>query len=406
LQEASESVEIVPAKYEWVPEQVLVKEASSKLVSVPAKYSTVSEQVLVKSAEKYWVSSLTTKKRVSAELLNAARKGGIDLDSAPVNVCYHEHVTPAKTQQVSQKMEVAPASYRIETAPAHYQTIEKQRLSKQASTKLVKVPAKYETFTEQVLDKPAHTIWKKGSGPIQKMDESTGEIMCLVEVPATYKTVTRRRLISPETVKEVSMPAQYETVKVKELVSEASQTRIEIPAKYETVTSTEVISEPTFVWHEVHDNSMTAKSRTGNQVCLLEVPAKYKTVQRKVLESEAYTKTVEIAEVYETKKVKKLISDAQEIRNSIPAQYQEVSYQELDQDGHMEWRSILCETNVTNSLITSLQQKLNQSGYDVGRPDGIVGKKTIEAVNRYQQDNKLPTDRYLNTETLKHLDLL
>ena len=257
-----------------------------------------------------------------------------------------------------------------------------------------------------MIDKPAHTIWKKGTGPIQKIDESTGEIMCLVEVPATYKTVTRRRLVSAETVKEVEVPAEYETVKVRELVSEANQQRVEIPAKYETVTSTEVIEAPTFVWHEVHDNSMSAKSRTGNQVCLLESPAQYKTVQRQTLEAEAYTQTVEIPAKYETRKVRTLVADAQEIRQDIPAKLETVTYQELEKDGHMQWRSILCETNVTKGLISNLQHKLNSAGYDVGTPDGIVGEKTMRAVNAYQADNQLPQDRHLNIETLQHLELL
>ena len=55
---------------------------------------------------------------------------------------------------------------------------------KAASTRLETVPAQYETVTEEVLVRPAYTTWKKGTGPIQRIDQATGEIMCLVEVPA------------------------------------------------------------------------------------------------------------------------------------------------------------------------------------------------------------------------------
>ena len=406
VQEASESVEIIPAEYRWEEEQVMVQEASSRLVSTPAVYGTETETLLVRDAERMWVSDLKHRNAVSSELLRAARNGGIDIDGAPVNSCYHEHVVPAKTRQTSKEIEVSAPSFSIETVPAEYRMVEKRILVKEASSRLVNVPAKYETFSEQIIDKPAHTTWKKGTGPIQKIDAATGEIMCLVEVPATYKTIQRRRLVSEATTQRIEIPAEYETVKVRELVSSASQRQIEIPAKYKTVTSTETISEPEFVWHEISDTSMSADSRTGNKICLIEKPAKYQTVTRRVVKNEAYTNTVDIPAVFETKKVKKLVREAQEVRNTIPAVTKTVSYRELEKEGFMEWRDILCDTNVTPSLISRLQQKLNAEGYEAGTPDGVIGQRTIQAVNAYQRDNNLPQDRYLNMKTLQHLKLI
>jgi hypothetical protein len=55
-------------------------------------------------------------------------------------------------------------------------------------------------------------VWKKGRGPIEKIDAATGEIMCLVEVPATYKVMD-----TPPTTREVTVPAEYKTVKVQKL---------------------------------------------------------------------------------------------------------------------------------------------------------------------------------------------
>ena len=79
----------------------------------------------------------------------------------------------------------------MSVVPAQYEIVEERVLVKEASTKLVNIPAEYGVEEERIIDKPAHTIWKKGTGPIQRIDEATGEIMCLVEVPATYKTVKR-----------------------------------------------------------------------------------------------------------------------------------------------------------------------------------------------------------------------
>ena len=87
---------------------------------------------------------------------------------------------------------------------------------------------------KKLLVKPAHTVWKKGSGLIEKIDNSTGELMCLVEVPAEYETVKTKVLVSPETTQTISIPAEYETVKVKKVATAATTKTIEIPAEYKT----------------------------------------------------------------------------------------------------------------------------------------------------------------------------
>lgn len=404
--DSSEKFNVIPAQYEWAEERVLVQDASNKLIEIPATYDTVTEQIQLSNRKLTWMNKLENGKPVSDELLRSAKASGINLDSASPGMCYHEHVTPAEMKIVSKNIEVAPTSFRIETTPAAYQWVERQRLIKEASSKIVEVPARYETLTEQVLDQPAHTTWKKGSGPIQRMNDATGEIMCLVEVPATYKTVTRKRVISAAETKTNVIPAEYETVKVKELVRSASERRIEIPAKYETITYQESTGEAQFDWHEIHDKSMTKATRTGNQICLTEKPAKYKTVQRTVLLKSAATQTVEIPAAYETKKVHKLVSEAREVKEVIPATYETVDYRELKDNGHMDWRSILCETNVTPALVRDLQTTLNAKGYDAGTVDGIIGSDTIKAINAYQADNKLPQDRYINMDTVQHLNLL
>jgi hypothetical protein len=74
------------------------------------------------------------------------------------------------------------------------------------------VPAKYEVKKEQVLVREARQYWKPGTGPKQKVDQTTGEILCLVEEPAVYKTVEKRVLIEPEKPEYKTIPAQYETV--------------------------------------------------------------------------------------------------------------------------------------------------------------------------------------------------
>ncbi len=248
-------------------------------------------------------------------------------------------IIPARYETVTERVLVQEQSTRLEVIPATYKWVEERVLVKPATQRLEKVPATYGTETEKVLVKAAHTMWKKGTGPIQKIDDATGEIMCLVEVPAVYKTVKKRVVKTPATTRTVDIPAVYKTVK-KKVVDKAATTR---------------------------------------QVT---IPAKYKTI-----------------------KVTKLVTPAQEKRIAIPAEYQTVTRTEKVKDGFMEWREILCETNMTRSKITAIQRALKTKGYNPGPIDGVIGWETMRAVKAFQKANNLPTDKYLNIQTVKALGI-
>ncbi len=215
---------LIPAAYESTTEKVLKREAGSRIETVPAKFEMAEERVVIREASK-----------------------------------------------------------KLVVVPATYETVTEKVLVRPASSKLVEVPAKYKTVTEKVLDKPAHTVWKRSSAALgagagsniqTRIDDSTGEIMCLVEVPATYKTVTTTMLESPASVKEMPIPAEYKTVKrtvlktppstkeveipaeygmvkVQKLVSPPQTKEIPLPAEYQTVTKRTKISEEQLVWRAV-----------------------------------------------------------------------------------------------------------------------------------------------------------
>jgi hypothetical protein len=234
-------------------------------------------------------------------------------------------IVPAKYEWVEEKILVREASERLEVIPAQYDWVEEKTLAKQASTRMEEIPAKYDWVEEKVLVKPAHTIWKKGRGPIERIDNATGEIMCLVEVPATYRTVKKKVMSNPPGTLEVAVPAEYQTLKKKVMVKPATTRKIEIPAEYKTV------------------------------------------------------------------KVRKLVSPPQERRITIPAEYQTVSKTEQATDGRMEWRRILCETNVTPQIVSSIQTALLKAGHNPGPVDGILGPQTHGAIAAYQKEKGLVT---------------
>lgn len=405
VSEESARVEVIPASYQMVSETVLKKPEGTKLVTRPATYDTVTEQKLIREGGLFWKTELSNGKPVNADLLAIASKGGIDLDSATPGMCFHEHYTPAQYSSEMQQVLIKEESQSVELTEPEYRWVDKEVLVSEASTRLETIPARYETVTEQVLDKPAHTVWKKGSGPIQKIDDATGEIMCLIEVPATYKTISKQVLVSDATTRSVEIPAKYEMVKVRELVQDAQEIRRTIPAEYRSVSVTKQVSEPGFVWHEISDNTMSSESRTGKKICLTEQKPVYETVSRRVVLSQPTVEKIVIPAEYETIQVRKLVKDAEEIKTVIPASYKTVSIKEVEKDGFMEWRTILCETNMTTGRIRDIQQSLADQGYNPGAIDGVIGGDTMQAVNAYQRDKGLPVDKYLNIETLESLNI-
>ncbi|PIE70698.1 MAG: hypothetical protein CSA22_06775 [Deltaproteobacteria bacterium] len=401
----SYKLEIIPATYKMVDKRVLVSEASQKLITVPAKYKTVTKDVLVQDRELIWRTSLgANSARASKLLLETAQKYGIDLAAAKPGDCFHEHYLPPEYETYYTNELVAEESFRIEVIPAKYETVTERVLVKEASSKLVNVPATYKYVEEKMLVKEAHTDWKKGHGLIEKINNSTGEIMCLVEVPAEYKTVRKKVVDVPAHTVVQEIPAEYKTVTVRKMVSPASEKRIVIPAKYKKVAKKRLVKEGRIIWHEIHAKGFSKDTRTGNQICLTEIPAKYRKASKKVVVTPAKTQTQTIPAVYKTMKVKTLVKKAQERKIVIPAEYQQITRQKKIAEGHLEWRRVLCETNTTEGIILKLQSALAEKNYDPGPLDGAYGSQTAAAVKKYQMDKGLATGG-LTIETLRSLGL-
>jgi peptidoglycan hydrolase-like protein with peptidoglycan-binding domain len=46
---------------------------------------------------------------------------------------------------------------------------------------------------------------------------------------------------------------------------------------------------------------------------------------------------------------------------------------------------------------------LNELGYKLGTVDGVSGPKTVEALKKFQSDNKLPPTGTIDPETIRKL---
>lgn len=390
VQEASERIETIPAKFETAEQTVLISEASQILKVVPATYETVSEKVEVRPAEARWTVRVGSKQQpASPGALEGITASGVKLESVAAGSCFAEFYTAPEYKTDTQLVLKKEASEEIEVVPAKYENVEERVVVKEASTRLVDVPAIYRTETESVLIEPARSVWKKGRGPVERIDDTTGEIMCLVEVPARYQTISKTVLEKAASTKTVSVPAVYKTVKVRRVVTPASQSRVEVKPEYESVTVRVKTADSGFFWLKKGEKPNGEASASGREVCLTARAAESKTIQRRIVKTPASVKVTEVPAQYETVKIQRMITPASETRVQIPARTKTVTSQVQTKGSTLAWRKVLCETNMTPKIITGLQRALKREGFDPGTIDGVVGSETREALEQYQLKNNL-----------------
>lgn len=401
-QEASNKIEVIPAKYKFVEERVEIQAASQKVVAVPATYKSVQEKILISPENFVWRKNLSGKaSSAPSSWVASALSSGVP-STAEVGQCFNEYHQPAKYKTIQENIIKREASSRIDIVAATYKLVEKKVLIKEASEKIVNIPATYETTEEKILIRAAYSAWKKGQGPIQKLDGSTGEIMCLIEVPAKYKTVTKKVLKTAATTNRIVIPAEYKTVKVKVVDTAAKENKIDIPAEFQTVNKKEKVSSEVIGWRQKGADG--PGKLTGKVICRAKVAAEYKTISKQIIATPTTTKIVVIPAESKMVKVRKIVSAAQENKIEIPAVYSQVTKRKKVSDEKLVWRQVLCETNTSLGLVTKLQQALVDAGYNPGPVDGVMGRQTYIAIDRFQKKNGIESGG-LTLRTLEALNV-
>lgn len=266
---------------------------------------------------------------------------------------------------------------------------------------LVNMPAKMGTETQEIETQsaaetlemvPAKYKWVEKQVPISD-EEKSYEL-----VPATYKTIEERILVEPERVEYEVIPAQFEEVTEQVEVKPALRVwkrsggnnlaiagevmrLIEEPAEYKTVTK----------------KVMTKGPEVREQV----IPAEYSTIEKRVIDQPASVKEVVIPAEYKLIRVKEIDTEAQEIRTPTEPEKQQITKQVLLNKAEVNWQRIPCDSDLNEANIIAIQQGLRDAGYDI-TADGKFGKGSLEALEKYQESKGLATGT-ITIETMKSL---
>jgi hypothetical protein len=405
VKEPSESISIIPAEYDTVKAEVEVIPATKKLTPVPATYKEVVETIEVKPAMKVWKRSLEEDALpVSPTILNAVETAGVDIKNAKPGDCYREYFIPRKFKKISEEILVQGERNETEVIPPEFETVEKTITVKPATKRLVEVPAVYEEVEEKVLIAPEKTMWKKGENPAQRVSGATGEIMCLVKVPAKYKTIKKRVLKTPATTKVEEVPAETKVIEIKKLLSDSQVKQTPVDPIYITVERTELEQDARFSWYSTKNKVDEKLTFSGEQLCLVEEPIENIEVTKMVLDQPARVEEEVVPATYEMVETQEMITEAKEVRTPVEAEYKTISKKKKVTDERIGWKRILCQTNMSKEIIANIQQALNDKGYEAGEPDGLLGAGTRNALDKFQRENSLATGG-ITYETLKALGI-
>ena len=392
VKEASEQFSVVAAQFGPDTERLLLKDASTQITVTEPQYKQNEYQITVTEATREYVrGSADSTVIASSGMLFDVESSGINLDTAEAGQCFYEHFKPATVESSVEKALVTEATEKLEVVPASFRDEERDVLVKPASTRYLEFPAVYKTVSVEQLIEPAKTVWQKGTGPVQKIDDTTGEIMCRVELPAVYDTFERQVVDKPARTTLVPIPEVRENYTVSLLDSDAEEKRTPIEATYEEVTKYEVLDDASFSWVAgAPGDAAVLGDHTGNVVCVKETPAVIKTIDQTLVASAGGFESKEVPAVYQDKAVEKLLTAASFTSTPITEISTSFDTRTKITDSHFEWRPVLCETNVTDNLIADLQSALIDKGYDLELTPGVISTETFKAVEVFQEEVNLP----------------
>ena len=405
INDASVKYDVIPAKFIWREERVKVSDGTEKIVVTPAVYKTVYKRVLVEPSKKTWRKSLSrTARKAFGSCVQSASNLGMDIENAKIGTCYYEHYRPARYQTTTAKLLEAEGSQRIVEVPAKYRKVKRKIITDSTSVKLIPSVASYRRIKDRVVVEPPRTEWKKTTCKNRGCNQS--EVVCLTEVPVVYKNITKKIVLKPAIASKTAVTPTFKTFYIQELLEPASTKVIPIPARYTTVAKKEKVENEKYYWSNASKkNAQTRIRNQCNKICLTQTPAKYKKVAQKLIQTPTRSKKITTPPQYKMVKVKKILRPSAFKKIVVPAEYITVITERERTKGYSKWMPMVCETNMTPTVIRRVQRALKFQGFYHGEVDGVWSLESKSASRAYQKSKGLAVTSKLSIETMMSLKI-
>lgn len=367
--------------------------------------------------------------------------------------------------------------------PTTFKTVTETVVVKPGYTHIEVVPATYETVSEKILVKEAYTVWKPGKGLAGTPGYTggaggyappagyapppgpgyggalvdghayygptkvapTGELLCLVEVPAEYKVITKTVIKTPARTVEVAVPPViktitktvvdvpahvekrdippvYDKIQITILVRPERVESIVIPPTYKVIEKKKLVGGGKLEWREIIcDDKLTGPlpanaincSEAGGSCTPTYTPPVYVAPPHATSSygtKGGYESTTTYSApppvyappprtVYKAAPMVTHSYDG-ERGNAAPA-VRAAPTAAAQAQGSSQAQSSQAQAG---NMIARMQQALQVRGYYAGPIDGLYTAPTSEALLRFQKDNKMASGQ-LTLETARALGI-
>ncbi len=383
------------------------------------------------------------------------------------------HVVPGECGFEDKTVVVREPAFEYITVPATYRTVTETVVVRPGGAHTETIPPVYETVSEQILVREGYTVWRPGStvagyagagsyggngpgyvapppsayagtgaapnpayGGFPTKVLATGEVLCLVAVPAEYKTITKQVLkvpgrtvdvpYPPETtevsrqvvdvpahVEKREIPGETKILKIK--VCRPDQTTAEtIPPEYKTVTKIKTVTPSRFEWKTVDCKTDVAHDVRGGYS---PPPTGYAAPPPPIVHSYgvappvhhyhppvhrephvAYVpKPVFVPPAYVPPHKGKIChstcDDGPTSMEMAPASTGP-AYSSSPVKSYAQSTTTVTQVGGGDRAVSNLQAALAGKGYYNGAQNGLFTQDTMSAMVKYQHDNHLSEGRY------------
>lgn len=165
-----------------------------------------------------------------------------------IRPAYKEYkVVPAVYKSIEEQLIVKPASKRFEYVPAVYKEVIDTILVEEAISKITVVPIRtIDTF--DVLEvQPAYAQFESRPALANCKSKIPGDcdVICYVQHEAVTKEIPVQKIVADPKIQRQTQKGKFKTIKRKEVVSEATTRVIEIPAEYITIQKRVLVKDET-----------------------------------------------------------------------------------------------------------------------------------------------------------------
>jgi hypothetical protein len=382
-------------------------------------------------------------------------KRGLGLPAAKPGQCFAKVKTPAKYITKTKRVLIQKASSkRVLVRAPQYTWVNKKALVRKASYRTRTQPAQYRTVSQRVMVKPSYNTWKRGQGAITRIDNSTGQIMCLVKVPAVYKTVQKRVLVRPAKTIRTLVPAVYKNVRSMKATAPALYKTVKRPARYKTQSYRVKVGGARYVWKPVlcqtnapkhykarvknrpvarttHKKQYRNNGISRHDYLRVMSAGKVKTsavrtkTKSSVISQSDYQRVMNAGKKATVKKAapKKASSfisqaDYQRIMNAGSSKTKASKAKKVEKRAVLKPKTAKAKAaatpkasvdagSATNkpSIVLGIQKALKAKGFDPGSADGKMGAGTAAALKAFQSSRGLPVG-VLTKDTFRALGLI